>query len=174
MTDTAPTAAAPPDMIGLRLPVPVADTQGTLALALVPRQEPPPVTGTARPGATVVPIDHRLRRTVEEWIQRFVQAAVEIVGGDRPVSQLLRWTTSEVHADLHRRARLVARAGGHQPGLGRVQSVSPKVASVHTCFVRPDVVEAGVHVRYGPRSRALAARFERIQQRWICTALEFS
>jgi hypothetical protein len=36
------------------------------------------------------------------------------------------------------------------------------------------VVEAGVHVRYGERSRALAARFERIEQRWICTALDFS
>lgn len=174
MTDAPDTADAPHDMVGLRMPVPVADTQGTLALALVPRQEPPAVTGSPRPGATVVPIDRRLRHTVEEWAQRFVQAAVEIVGGDRPVSQLLRWTTPEVHADLHRRAHLVARAGGHQPGLGRVQAVRPRVASVHTCFVRPDAVEAGVHVKYGDRSRALAARFERIEQRWICVALDFS
>lgn len=169
--------SAHPELVGVRLSVPVAPTQGTLALALLPRQAPPtaqPGRGSARPGATIVPIDRRLRRTIEEWTHRFVQAAVEIVGGDRPVSQLVRWTSPEVYADLHRRALLVARAGGHQPGLGRVQSVRPRVQSVHTCFVTDEIVECGVHVRYGERSRAVAARFERIQQRWICTALDFS
>jgi len=161
-------------LMGVRLPVPVAATQGTLALALLPRSEPPIPEGEAHTGATVVAIDRRQRAVVEEWTRRFAQAAVEIVGGDRPVSQLLRWTLPEVYDDLRRRALLVARAGGHQPGLARVQPVRPRVLSVHTCFVRPDAVEAAVHVRYGARSRALAARFERIEQRWICSALDFS
>ncbi|NYJ00471.1 hypothetical protein HNR19_001169 [Nocardioides thalensis] len=163
------------DAEGDRTPVPVATTQGTLALALLPRSEPPgPVTRPRPRGATVVPIERRLRHSIEEWTRRYAQASVEIVGGDRPVSQLLRWSSPEVYADLHRRALLVARAGGHQPGLGRVQQVRPVVHSVHTCFITHDVVEAGVHVRYGARSRALAARFERVDQRWICTALDFS
>ncbi len=161
-------------LMGVRLPVPVAATQGTLALALLPRSEPPIPAGEAYPGAAVVAIDRRQRAVVEEWTRRFIQAAVEIVGGDRPVSQLLRWTLPEVYDDLRRRTMLVARAGGHQPGLARVQPVQPRVLSVHTCFVRPDAVEASVHVRYGQRSRALAARFERIQQRWVCSALDFS
>lgn len=157
-----------------RRPVPVASTQGTLALALLPRREPPPPDPPTRiRGAAVVPIEQRLRHSIEEWTRRYVQASVEIVGGDRPVSQLLRWSSREVYADLHRRALLVARAGGHQPGLARVQRVRPVVRSVHACFVSHDVVETGVHVRYGGRSRALAARFERVDQRWICTALEF-
>ena len=160
-------------MTGLRVPVPVASTQGTLALALLPRSEPPPPTRPPRPAA-IVPIERRLRASIEEWARRFAQAAVEIVGGDRPVSQLLRWTAPDVYADLHRRALLVGRAGGHQPGLARVQPLRPQVRSVHTCFVRHDVVEAAVHVRYGQRSRALAVRFERRDQRWICTALDFS
>lgn len=159
---------------GVRLPVPVAATQGTLALAMLPRSEPPVAAGDACPGATVVAIDRRQRAVVEEWSRRFAQAAVEIVGGDRPVSQLLRWTLPEVYDDLRRRAQLVARAGGHQPGLARVQPVRPRVLSVHTCFIRPDAVEAAVHVKYGERSRALAARFERIEQRWVCAALDFS
>ncbi len=165
---------SPTDLVGLRLPVPVASTQGTLALALLPRTEPPPTAGRPRPGATVVPIDRRLRHTIEEWTRRFVQAAVEIVGGDRPASQLVRWTSPEVYSDLRRRALLIARAGGHQPGLARVQPVRPRVHSVHTCFLDSETVEVGVHVRYGERSRALAARFERIDQRWICTALDFA
>ena len=112
-----------------------------------------------------------LRRKLEPWSHRYAQAAVEIVGGDRPVSQLLRWPPATVYADLHRRALLVARAGGHQPGQGRVQPVRPKVVSVHTCFVSDTAVEAGIRVRYGARSRALAARFElAARDRWVCTA----
>lgn len=164
-----------PDLVGVRLPVPVTATQGTLALALLPRHAPPTAAAPSpRPGATVLPIDRRLRHSITEWTHRFSQAAVEIVGGDRPVSQLLRWTTPDVYADLRRRAQLVALAGGHQPGLARVQPVRPRVLSVHSCFVTNDIVECGVHVRHGERSRAIAVRFERTGQRWICTALDFA
>lgn len=178
MTTTPSTPSAPERVVPLRPPrpgVPIAGIQGTLALDLSPRQDPPPLAGPpGGVGGDVVPIDASWRREAEGWTRRFAQAAVEIVGGDRPVSQLVRWTSPEVYADLHRRALLVARAGGHQPGLGRVQSVRPRVQSVHACFVTDEIVECGVHVRYGERSRAVAARFERIQQRWICTALDFS
>ena len=159
-----------------RAPVPVASVQGTLALDLQPRQAPPALPEpTERQGsADVVDVDPGTRRRLEQWTHRYAQAAVEIVGGDRPASQLLRWTSGEVYADLHRRALLVARAGGHQPGQARVQPVRPRVVSVHTCFVSHDAMEAGVSIRYGERCRALAARFERRNDRWICTALEFA
>ena len=152
----------------------VATLQGTLALDLQPRHDPPSMRPTPGTSASVVPIDRTLRASAQQWAQRFAQAAVEIVGGDRPVTQLLRWTDRDVYADLSRRALLVARAGGHTPGEGRVQPVSPRVLSVHTCFVEVGVVEASAHVRYGERSRALAARFVRRQGRWVCTALEFA
>ncbi|MFA6574879.1 MAG: Rv3235 family protein, partial [Nocardioides sp.] len=73
----------PETVVPLRIPVPVASTQGTLALDLLPRQDPPV--------APVVPIRRQRHRGAEAWAQRFVQAAVEIVGGDRPAAQLLRW-----------------------------------------------------------------------------------
>lgn len=157
--------------------VPVAEVQGTLALDLQPRQEPPATSAPADTGpeeADIVPIDRGKRRELHAWVGRFGQAAVEIVGGDRPVTQLIRWTSKEVYAELERRALLVGRAGRHQPGQGRVQPVRPKVVSVHSFFVAPHVVETSVHVRYGARSRALAARFEAQQGRWICTALEWA
>jgi hypothetical protein len=161
----------PDNVVPLRVPVPIASVQGTLALDLQPRQEPPRVLSR---------VDARRQRDIERWAHRFAQAAVEIVGGDRPATQLLRWTTSEVYGDLHRRALLVARAGGHQPGVARVQPVRPQVLSVRACFLDRGVVEAGVHVRYGERSRAVAARFELRRgrhdpaPRWVCTALEFA
>ena len=75
--------------------VPVASVQGTLALDLSPRHAPPelPEPTTSRAVADVVPIDPTHRGRLEQWVHRFVQASVEIVGGDRPASQLLRWTT---------------------------------------------------------------------------------
>ncbi|WP_435743015.1 Rv3235 family protein [Nocardioides sp. SYSU DS0663] len=155
--------------------------QGALALDLGPRLDPPATDVAAGATAGVVPVDVRHRRGVEQWSRRFAQAAVEIVGGDRPVTQLLRWTSTTVYADLERRAQLVARAGGHRPGQGRPQPVRPKVMSVHTCFLDRQVVESSIHVRYGPRSRALAARFEQRPgrhadegARWVCTALDFA
>lgn len=151
------------EVVPLRLPVPVATTQGTLALDLQPRLEPPVAT-----------VDLRRRREVEGWAHRYVQAAVEIIGGDRPGSQLVRHSSREVYADLERRALLVARAGGHAPGVARTQPVRPRVLSVHPCFVAADVAETSVHVRYGERSRAVAARFERRAGRWLCTALDFA
>ena len=168
------TAPRPATVTPIR--VPVASVQGTLALDLSPRHAPPEVRpGTSRaPVADVVPIDPGQRGRLQQWVHRFVQASVEIVGGDRPVSQLLRWTSAPVYADLQRRAQLVARAGGHQPGVGRVQPVRPHVVSVHTSVVSPGVAEASARVRYGARSRALALRFEKHHDRWLCTAMEFA
>ncbi|QIG44017.1 hypothetical protein G5V58_15635 [Nocardioides anomalus] len=156
--------------------VPLASVQGTLALDLTPRHAPPAVVRRAARAvvADVVPIDPPRRDHLEQWVHRFVQAAVEIVGGDRPVSQLLRWTSRAVHDDLHRRAVLVARAGGHAPGVQRAQPVRPLVVSVHTSFLTPQVAEASARVRYGARSRAVAVRFEHREEHWVCTALEFA
>ena len=152
------------NVVPLHQPMPVALTQGTLALDLQPRLEPP----------SPAPGDLRRRREVDAWAHRFVQAAVEIVGGDRPPSQLVRHTSRDVYADLERRAQLVARAGGHVPGAARVQPVRPRVLSVRSGFPSERTAEVSVHLRYGVRSRAVAARFERRAHRWVCTALEFA
>lgn len=161
----------------LRRPVAVASVQGTLALDLTGRHDPPEVgEAPGRPGGDIVPIERGRRRQIEQWAHRYAQAAVEIVGGDRPVTQLLRWSTPEVYANLARRAQLVARAGGfvagHRTAGGPV--VRPQVVGVRTCFLTDTVVEVSIHVRHGERSRAIAARFELRQGRWQCSALDFS
>jgi hypothetical protein len=157
-------------------PVPVASVQGTLALDLRPSLDPPPVTAAgSRLAGDVVAVEEPLRRRIEQWAHRYVQAAVEIVGGDRPSSQLLRWTTPSVYADLSRRAQLVARAAGRSAGTGRPPTaVRPQVVSVHASFLTREVCEVSVRVRHGERFRAVAARFEVLQGRLQCTALEFA
>lgn len=158
-------------------PIPVGSTQGTLAFELTARLDPPSTSSEADAlRGDVVQIDVLARRQLETWSRRYAQAVVEIVNGDRPVSQLVRWTAPRVHEELTRRAQIVARAGVHQAGLGRGRRpvVRPAVHNVRTCFISPGIAEVSVHIRYGQRSRALAARFEHQHQKWVCTALEFA
>ena len=157
---------------------PVATVQGTLALDLGPRVDVPEPEVAGRPGDSapldVVPVDLVQRRRFEQHAARIGAALVEIVGGDRPVSQVLRWTTPEVYQDLARRARLVAQAVGRRPASGGIQSVRPQLVAAHTSFVSERCAEVSLHVRYGDRSRAVAARFELIRDRWQISALEFA
>jgi hypothetical protein len=94
---------------------------------------------------------------------------VEVLGGDRPVSQLLRWTTKRVYHDLDRRVRILGRTAAAPQ---RVRTLRPQVRSVHVYQPAPDAAEVSVHVGHGHRSRAIAARLEHRDGRWRCAALE--
>lgn len=160
----------------IRRRVPVASVQGTLALELTPCVDRPEVPRLrAVTGADLATLAAEQRARLDRWVRRYLQVAVEIVAGDRPASQVVRHTDEEVFNDLTRRATLVARAGGHGAGGGRASmAVRPSVLGCRTSLVRDDAVEACVHVRYGERSRAVAARFEVLRDRWVCVALEFA
>lgn len=138
-----------------------------LDIAVVPRTAPPLISITATAGGRA-PLTE-----LEVWIGRVVQAAVEIVGGDRPISQAVRWTTSRVYQQLGRRATHLGRVGGYSPGVGRVQRVRPRVTGVMTSSPDEGIVDAAITVRTGQRVRAVAARFERLEDRWICSVLDF-
>ena len=144
--------------------VPVAAVQGTLALDLGPA-----VTAPALPALYAVDDEARCAAEVKAWAARFAQAVVEVTGGDRPLTQMLRWTNARVYAELGRRVRIMAQ---RRPAAQRVRSIRPQVRSVHVCQPTPATAEVSVHVRYGNRSRALAARLERRNGHWLCTALQ--
>ncbi|MDO7867465.1 Rv3235 family protein [Nocardioides jiangxiensis] len=134
-----------------------------------------PTTSVLR-GADAVVVGPALRRHVQQWALAFGQAAVEAVLGDRPVSQLLRWTTPAVHRELAYRARVVSQAtlrqaGGHGQ---RRPAVRPQVRQARICFVDAGVAEVALTIQYGPRTRALASRLELRDGRWLCTVLEFA
>jgi hypothetical protein len=145
--------------------------QGTLALDLGslphPADQGPPRTPELDP-TRQSRVAHPEDAEVRGWAARFAQAVTESVTGLRPTTQLVRWTSQEVFRDLDRRAHLVRRAAGpaHRP-------VRPQVRSVHVCRTDARAAEVSVHIRHGHRSRALALRLERRDDRWVCTALEF-
>ena len=143
--------------------VPTAATQGTLALDLGSLVGEP-----ATPDPKVVASHVGPAPEVRTWAARFAQAVVEVIGGDRPLSQLLRWTNAVVYQELDRRVRILARTSPHR---SRLRSIRPQVQSVHVFQPGPDSAEVSVHVRYGQRSRAIAARLELAGDRWSCTAL---
>lgn len=153
---------------------PVYAVQGTLALDLEPQLAPPVVPDVPTlAGADTVVVSPVVRRELHRWAMTFAQACVEVVLGDRPASQLVRWATPEIHREIAYRAGVVARASVHGQARGGRPPVRPQVQNVRTCFVGDQAVEMCVRVKYGERSRALAGRLEVIGGRWQCTALEF-
>jgi len=150
--------------------VPVAPVDGSLAL----QRDTDPAVGKP----TSLPLTPELHlvqggvtdpRDVRVWAARFAQGVVEVLGCDRPLPQLVRWTSRRVYADLERRLRILGQASLSEQ---RLRTVRPQVRSVHVCHPTPECAEVSVHVRHGKRSRALAARLELHQGRWQCTALQ--
>jgi hypothetical protein len=144
--------------------------QGALALTfpLVPGSPPdpaPPVLSLVSdlPSTRAVPVDP------QEWASRFLQAVVEVVASERPLTQLARWTDPRVYAEIGRsRQRVAARRAASRTRVGRQH-----VASVHVSRPSPDVAEVAARVTTGPRSRAIAAQLTFSRERWLCTALDF-
>lgn len=140
--------------------------QGSLALSY---SLPSGLDAAPRCGAAVSDSDDGLPPTVEGWARRFLQAVVEVVGCDRPVTQLARWTDQAVYAEIARRQRVNAarRADGARRGSRH------QVATVHVHQSSPRAAEVAARVSYRGRSRAIAARLDLRQGRWLCTAICF-
>ena len=141
-----------------------AYTQGSLALSF------PATADESQPSLTLVD-PHSPARAVDAsaWAARFLQAVVEVVSSDRPLSQLLRWTDERVYEEIGCRKRRVAlrrQATGVKPG-------RQQVASVHVAQLNPATAEVAARVACGSRSRAVAARLELVRDRWLCTAITF-
>jgi Family of unknown function (DUF6459) len=102
------------------------------------------------------------------WAGRLVQGLLEVLGGVRPASQLVRWTTTEVYDSVQHRithASIETRTGAPR----RLAEV---VRSVHVSEPADGVAEICAIVSQGPRCRAVALRLEGVDGRWQCTALQ--
>jgi hypothetical protein len=165
-----------------------AAVQGTLALAFVlpsgvPAVPEPPVELTMPPAPALrlvsgpaaedalddvefgpQPTPRAALPEPRHWAARFVQAVVEVLGGDRPASQLVRWTSTGVYDEVA--SRVVATGSGGQA------PARPVVRSVHVTEPADGVAEVAALVRRGVRCTAVAIRFEGMDGRWQCTALE--
>jgi hypothetical protein len=126
-----------------------------------------PVTGLAQ-----TTVDWNLAEGIpapHQWASRFLQAVLEVVSSERPITQLARWTAPPVYeriAEVHRHVSTRQREIG-----GR--RLRNHVASVHVHQINGGAAEVAARVIRGRRSRALAARLDYERERWTCTALDF-
>lgn len=168
----APTRWATVTPIGARRPAartPVAaPVEGSLALDASALEGPRQPAETTH-GLRLVAPPERADDEVRQWAARFAQAVVEVLGGDRPLQQMLRWTSQRVYGELERRLAILSRT---QDAGRRRRTVRPQVRSVHVFHPTPRSAEVSVHVRHGQRSRAIAARLEHSGGRWQCTVLQ--
>ncbi len=143
-------------------------TQGALALTY---PLPGGLESEPRPaGLTLVVADSDSGLPdAHQWAGRFIQAVVEVVSSDRPLSQLARWTVPDVYVDLGRRRDQVTR---HRRS-GQARAGRQQVATVHVRQPGADSAEVAARVTLGTRSRAIAARLQFERGRWLCTALTF-
>ncbi|CAN5640736.1 hypothetical protein BH24ACT13_BH24ACT13_09160 [soil metagenome] len=169
--------------------LPVGGVQGSLALAFA-LPSGVPVQPDLLPGLRLVPDDRpgdegaddddplvapqptprRLLPAPGRWSARLVQAVLEVLAGERPPTQLLRWTSEHVYTDIDRRARRLVRPC---PGSARALAVRdrPVVRSVHVSEPADGVAEVCALVQRGARATAIALRLEGMDGRWLCTAL---
>jgi hypothetical protein len=110
--------------------------------------------------------------TTTAWPRQFAHVMVEILAGVRPVRQVVPWATERALAQIRHLAP--AFASDRRPRLQRVVTSQPAAR----------VVEMTVIAGFGPRTRAVAIRFEHVAARpaapglpprparWLCTDVE--
>lgn len=101
------------------------------------------------------------------WSALLARAAVEVLVGIRPATQLARWLTTDLYEAVTRRAGLAIRILGRPRQARRTIIQRARVQEV-----RAGVQEAAVVVHDGTRTRGVALRLEARRGRWMVTALE--
>lgn len=95
---------------------------------------------------------------LQAWTMKFIVSVVEVWAGRRQPAQLIRWCHRVIYMELLRKS-------GSQKEIG-------KIKSIHQSEPLDGICESTVLVRYGDRLRAVVIRFEGVDGRWLCTALQ--
>lgn len=104
---------------------------------------------------------------------QLAQAVVEVLSGDRPITQLLTWLDEQIYLDLS----ALAPKPRTTPTVGQARVVTirpqdrPKIRSIHVCRPADGVAEVAARVETNGRSRAVALRLQEWRGRWRCSAL---
>lgn len=110
------------------------------------------------PGFEPVPCSAADLPELHSWTLKFAICTLEIWAGRRQPAQLAQWTHRVIFGELVRKA-------GSQKEVGRIRTIKQ-------CQPIDGVCESTITVRFGDRLRAMVVRFEGVDQRWLCTALD--
>ncbi len=95
---------------------------------------------------------------IHTWTMKFIVSVIEIWSGRRQPAQLIRWCHRVIYMELLKNS-------GSQSEIG-------KIKTIHQSEPLDGICESTVLIRYGDRLRAVVIRFEGVDGRWLCTALE--
>ena len=95
---------------------------------------------------------------IHTWTMKFVVSVIEVWAGRRQPAQLIHWVHRVIYMEL-------LKSSGSQKEIG-------KIKSIHQSEPLDGICENTVLVRYGDRLRAVVIRFEGVDGRWLCTALQ--
>ena len=95
---------------------------------------------------------------LHQWTMRFAVGVLEIWAGRRQPAQLNSWCHRVIYRELVRKS-------GSEKEVGRIRSI-------HQSEPLDGICESTITVRFGNRLRAMAIRFEGVDGRWLCTALD--
>ncbi len=131
------------------------------------RHDVPQRTEPSAPAATPA-----VAGTTAAWPRQLALVMVEILAGLRPMRQVVPVTTDRTRVQIRRLAATLA--SDRQPRIRRIVAFRPTAGAV----------EVTVVASFGPRTRALAMRFEHVAvrpaapglptrpARWLCTEIE--
>lgn len=97
-----------------------------------------------------------------KWTRAYLISVVEILVGRRPVTQIARSTHRFVYNNI---ARQVG-------SLSKLPNTPTKLRRIYRSEPIEGVVELTATISIGSRVRAIAARFEGVDRRWICTEFD--
>lgn len=154
------------------LPRPATDTP---AIAGPDPEGPVPGAGPRQANWSSAPEDDA---RVKAICQSVALAALEVLGGVRPLQQMARWLDTENYERLQLRTNLVrglrdSPAGTQRPASDpRLLHRAVRIRSCHLCPVAEGVYEATVVAFEHNRARAVALRIQLRRGLWRITALE--
>lgn len=92
------------------------------------------------------------------WAERFIILALEVLAGARPIAQLSRWCSRKVFTYLIENIH--------------PKKTIPKIGKLHIGKPSEECMEVVLLLHSPARKRALMARFEALDGRWLCTCLQ--
>ena len=97
------------------------------------------------------------------WTKQLVTGIAEVLIGERPLFQLMRWVSFEVYLEIDKNIKQRNSKNG--------QRVRPLIRSVHIDQTSENVVQAIAVIQKGKRGRGMGIRLEAEENRWRCTEL---
>lgn len=97
------------------------------------------------------------------WTKQLVTGIAEVLIGERPIFQLMRWVSFDVYLEIDKHIQ--------QRDNKNKQRVRPLIRSVHIDQTSENVVQAIAVIQKGKRGRGMGIRLEAEDDRWRCTEL---